>query len=388
MGDGTLGGSAAPAFDERALEDCATRNPSRFGFAEAARRRLSDKSDRILVGSRRQGINAKVISRSDFVWGCAALVAALPSAARAEAGRGAWSLAAPLPTERSEDSVAAIGTVLYVVGGYVPAGPNPKFLEVNGRADVDGALVQAYDAVANAWQQRASLPSGLNHIGVVEFGGKLFTFGGFERQNRGAVADANVYDAAADRWAPIAPVPTRRGSIAVAALGANIHLVGGRDEHSVGTHDVYDVAANTYASARPLPIGRDHMGLIAFDGHLYAIAGRIDDFDHNTSFVDMYDPATDTWAALAAMPSQRSGMAVAVYRDQIFALGGERRGGTFTNNEAFDPRLNTWGVFAPLPEGRHGTGAVVIRDAIYLPAGGPVNGGSRQSTTLYVFRLD
>jgi hypothetical protein len=49
MGDGTLGGSAAPAFDERALEDCATRNPSRFGFAEAARRRLSDKSDRLLV---------------------------------------------------------------------------------------------------------------------------------------------------------------------------------------------------------------------------------------------------------------------------------------------------------------------------------------------------
>jgi hypothetical protein len=26
-------------------------------------------------------------------------------------------------------------------------------------------------------------------------------------------------------------------------------------------------------------------------------------------------------------------------------------------------------------------------DAIYLPAGGPVNGGSRQSTTLFVFRL-
>jgi hypothetical protein len=31
------------------LEDCAARGSSRFGFAEAARRRPSDKSDRLLV---------------------------------------------------------------------------------------------------------------------------------------------------------------------------------------------------------------------------------------------------------------------------------------------------------------------------------------------------
>jgi hypothetical protein len=280
-----------------------------------------------------------------------------------------------------------IDETLYVVGGYVPAGPNPKFLEATGHADVDGSLVEAYVAAANTWQQRASLPSGLNHIGIVAFGGKLYTFGGFERQNRGAVADANVYDPVADRWTPIAPVLSPRGSIAVAAVGTRIHLVGGRDEHRVGTHDVYDVSTNTYAPARPLPIGRDHMGLVQFEGRLYAIAGRIDDFDHNTSYVDMHDPAADTWTALAAMPSNRSGMAVAVYRERIFAIGGERRGGTFTNNEAFDPRANSWSTYAPLPQGRHGTGAAVIGDAIYLPAGGPVNGGSCQSTTLFAFRL-
>jgi hypothetical protein len=43
-------------------------------------------------------------------------------------------------------------------------------------------------------------------------------------------------------------------------------------------------------------------------------------------------------------------------------------------------------VLAPLPEGRHGTGGAVVGDAFYLPAGGPVNGGSRQSDTLFVFR--
>lgn len=80
-------------------------------------------------------------------------------------------------------------------------------------------------------------------------------------------------------------------------------------------------------------------------------------------------------------------MAVAVYRDRIFAIGGERAGSTFTNNEAFDPEKNAWSAFAPLPKGRHGTGAVVVGDRLYLPAGAPVNGGSRQSTTLYEFTM-
>jgi hypothetical protein len=74
-----------------------------------------------------------------------------------------------------------------------------------------------------------------------------------------------------------------------------------------------------------------------------------------------------------------------VYRGQLFYIGGERGGGTFTQNEAFDPRTARWTELAPLPSGRHGTGAAVIADALYLPAGGPVTGGSEQSTTLYIY---
>jgi len=328
-----------------------------------------------------------VTSRREFLCAAGALALASPIAASAQPSSGNWTTAAALPAPRSEDVVAAIGTTMYVAGGYVPAGPSPKVLEASGHADVDGSLVQAYDAATNRWRTCAPLPKGLNHVGMVGSSGKLFTFGGFEAQNRDAVADANAYDPQSDRWMPLAPVPVKLGSISVADLHGAIHLVGGRDEHSVGFHHVYDPKTNRYANAAPLPIGRDHMGLVAFDGKLYAIAGRIDDFDHNTSYVDVYDPAVDRWSSVAPMPSQRSGVAVALYRDRIFAIGGERRGGTFTNNEAFDPRTNSWSVFAPLPEGRHGTGAAVLGDSLYLPGGGPLNGGSMQSTTLFVFHL-
>lgn len=311
------------------------------------------------------------------------LVLATLAATASEMGH--WSTSTPLPTERSEVSVAALGTRVYVVGGYAPAGAHPTVLDVSGHVDVDEPLCQSFDATTARWSSCAALPRGMNHIGLVGAAGKLYAFGGFVRQNRGPVVDANVYDPATDRWTAIASVPSARGSIAITVLDGKIHLVGGRDEHSVGTHDVYDPATNTYASAAPLPEARDHMGLIAYDGKLYAVGGRIDDFNHNTSYCDVYDPANDRWSACAPMPSQRSGMAVALYRDRVLAIGGERGGGTFTNNEAYDPRTNTWTTLAALPEGRHGTGAAVVGERLYVPAGGPLNGGSRQSSTLYVF---
>jgi hypothetical protein len=299
---------------------------------------------------------------------------------------GSWTTGPQLPTRRSEVAVAAVGNVLYVIGGYAAAGPNPTALDASGNVDVDQPLVQAFDLATGRWSTRAPLPHGLNHVGVAALGGKIYAFGGFAQQNRSPVTEASVYDPATDAWTPLVPLPTALGSIAVAVLGGKLHLVGGRDVHSVGTHWVFDPVTQRYTVAAPLTVGRDHMGLVAYAGKLYAIAGRIDDFAHNTSYVDVYDPAANRWTAGAPMPSQRSGMAVTLYRDHILAVGGEHGGGTFTNNEAYDPRTNAWTVLAPLPEGRHGTGAAGIGDALYLPAGAPMNGGSRQSDTLFVFR--
>ncbi len=317
----------------------------------------------------------------------AACVAVLVAGAAAAQGTlGTWTTGAPLPTARSEDSVAAIGNTIYVIGGYAAAGANPASLDSTGRVDVDQPLVQAFDVQTGRWTNRAPLPRGLNHVGVAALGGKVYAFGGFTQQNRGPVAEANVYDPATNAWTALPPLPAALGSISVVAFDGKLHLIGGRDVHSVATHTVFDPAAKTYAGAAPLPVGRDHMGLVAFAGKLYAIAGRVDDFNHNTSYVDVYDPATDRWTSGKPMPSQRSGSAVAVYHGRILVIGGEYGGGAYTNNEAYDPSADSWTALAPLPEGRHGTGAAVVGDALYVPAGAPVNGGSRQTDTLLVFR--
>jgi N-acetylneuraminic acid mutarotase len=287
---------------------------------------------------------------------------------------GHWEERTKLPTAVSEDAVAAVDDKLYVLGGYALG----SFAQ---------PLVQAYDPVTDAWKSRAPMPRGLNHAAVTAFDGKIYTFGGFVEQNRNAVADCNVYDPVSDKWSAIAPLVNKRGAIAVAVLDGKIHAVGGRDVLSVGEHDVYDPASNTWSSAQPLPQGegRDHLGLLAYEGKLYAIAGRFNDFNHNTNLVERYDPATDRWSELPRIPTARSGGAAVVYHGLLLYIGGERKGGTFTENEAFDPVAGRWLKLTPLALGRHGTGAALIGDAVYLPAGGPVNGGKEQSKTLFVY---
>src|SRR5581483_5499123 len=78
-------------------------------------------------------------------------------------GLGAWSSGAQLPVPRSEDAVAAVGSTIYVIGGYAPAGAHPAALDSTGAVDVDEPLVQAFDLNTGRWSDRAPLPRGLNH---------------------------------------------------------------------------------------------------------------------------------------------------------------------------------------------------------------------------------
>jgi len=127
------------------------------------------------------------------------------------------------------------------------------------------------------------------------------------------------------------------------------------------------------------------MALVAAQGKLYAIGGRFNTFAHNVSYNEEYDPATDRWQEKQPLPTARSGCAAALFNGRIFVIGGEYDGGVFTQNEAYDPSTGQWTTFGPLPEGRHGTGAAAIGASLYVPVGAPVNGGSRQSSSLAIF---
>ena len=61
-----------------------------------------------------------------------------------------------------------------------------------------------------------------------------------------------------------------------------------------------------------------------------------------TDIIERYDPVLDKWVTdLEPIPSKRTRIAATSIDGSIYVLGGERRRGTFDNNERFNSVTNT-----------------------------------------------
>jgi len=301
---------------------------------------------------------------------------------------GRWVERATLPIPRTEMAWAAEAQGrLWVIGGYAEQMVNNSFVHV-------------YDPVTDSWAEKARLPRGANHVGVVGAGDRIYAFGGFSNQNRGADTLAFVYDIAADRWSPVAPMPRPRGAGALALVNGRIHHIGGASEPeseraSVGWHEVYDPQADRWERKKALPGARDHAGVVVHNGLIHVIGGRFNTFEYNTALHHVYDAARDQWEERAPLPARRSGHGLVIYRGRFFAMGGESGqfvGGQLTGQvhgqmESYDPVADTWQSHAPMPTPRHGMGAVTIGEFIYVAGGGPIVGGGVKTAVHEAFTL-
>lgn len=299
---------------------------------------------------------------------------------------GRWETRAALPLPRSEMAWAtAWEGRMHILGGYA-------------EQRVDRPYHHVYDPGADRWEQRAPLPRGANHVGVVADAGRVYALGGFTEQNRSAHAGAYVYDVAADRWSEIAPLSRPRGAAAVAVLEGRIHVIGGAadpasERASVAWHERYDPQADRWEIRKPLPGARDHAGIVAHHGVIHVIGGRFNTFEYNTAMHHVYLPQRDLWTERAPMPTARSGHGLVLLNGRFWAMGGETgrfENGTLTGTvhgqmESYDPATDTWQSHAPMPTPRHGLGAAALGGRIHVAGGGPVVGGGIQTSTHEAF---
>jgi hypothetical protein len=289
---------------------------------------------------------------------------------------GIWSEAAPLPVPRSEMAWAtAENDRIHIIGGYA-------------EQQVARPYHHVFDAHTGRWQQAAPIPRGANHIGVAADAGVVYAFGGFVDRNRIAVPDCYAYVVADDRWHAIRPLSRgSRGAISLVAFNGLIHAVGGRDVRSVDWHEAYDPKADTWHTLAPVPGPRDHSAAVVVAGMISVVGGRMDTFDFNTGMHVVYDAKADRWGERAPMPTPRSGHGGVLYRGKLFCMGGEGTRRVFGQVEAYDPQADSWQAYASMRTPRHGMGAAVVGDAIHVAGGGPMNGGSFQTSVHEVFKV-
>ena len=136
--------------------------------------------------------------------------------------------------------------------------------------------------------------------------GKIYVLGGYTDDDQvGCVAAGRVdaYDPVADSWQQLAAMPTARSSHAAAVVDGKIYVSGGSldsCEHSDAL-EAFDPVTNTWTTLASLSGGRAFHTSAAFNGKLcvfggYSVDGRID-------LVEVYSPASNSWARAADMPS-------------------------------------------------------------------------------------
>lgn len=320
---------------------------------------------RLLGGSIRRGV----------LGACLCLIALPVCAAQQQQDGGGWRTAAPAPTKRTEVAAATVGGKIYVVGGF----EEPSLGNVLSFAITPS--LEEYDPATDQWTAKAPMPVGLHHVGIGVVGGRLYVIGGYKKSGLsvwGPVATVYAYDPVADAWSERAPMPTARGALSVTVHEGKLYAIGGYEGRAnSGAVEAYDPVRNSWTSRAPLPTPRDHLATATAAGKVYAIGGRLKgDYHRNLSVTEVYDPNADTWSRALDLPTARSGITAAEVGDRVYVFGGEGADGTFRENEAYDPARDAWQSMVPMPTARHGLGSAVAEGRIYVISGGPKPGGS------------
>lgn len=274
-----------------------------------------------------------------------------------------WTRHPSTTAGRTEVAAAAIGPLIFTVGGFT-----------------DGALatsmVEVFHAAEERWASTTPYPIPIHHATAVAHGGLLYVLGGFTTSAFVATDLAFRYDPGSGLWTPLPQLPAARGAHAAALVDGNIYVVGGvgTDGSLLEAVHALHLETETWTTVAPLPTPRDHLAASALGPKLYAAGGRNLSPGANLDVMEVFDPGRNSWSTLRSMPTPRGGIGAASWEGSIVVAGGETASSTFAEVEAYDPATGQWRTLPPLPTPRHGLGVAVAGDRFYALLGGPEPG--------------
>lgn len=274
-----------------------------------------------------------------------------------------WTTRAPLPSARQRPAAAAIGGVLYAIGGLSSTG-----MVLNS--------VVAYPPGSNSWSTKAVLPSaryGAN--GATAIGGKIYLAGGFNSAGT-LTRTLYAYNPSTNTWATKSNMPVASGCGGSAAIGGRLYVFTGCTllstgvQVSAGLLHRYDPGTNTWTTLPEAPEAHVQPVVATVGGKLY-VAGGSTGSGAMSARLDMYDPATNTWTTQNSMPTARVAAAGGSDGSLLYVIGG-RTGTTYLRTvEAYNPVTQSWGALADMPTARAGLAVSFINsDARFYAVGG------------------
>jgi Kelch motif len=298
----------------------------------------------------------------------------IPSGRASSPGR--WREEPPSPLSRSEIKAAVADGGVYLIGGQGTGGRSV------------GSVIR-FDPRTGRYTQVAKLPSRLDHAGVAARGSNVYVVGGYvDSRPTGA---AWRFSLETRRWTALPSLRAPRGGLGAAAIGDRIYAAGGAPTtfpnyyaKPYGTLEVLDLKTSRWTFARDMPTPRHHVAAAALGGKLYVIGGR-SPTDFSLPTAERYDPSHDRWERLAPLPQGVGGAEAAVTGGRLVVTGGgdeeglaDGRGWVTPAVWSLRPDDASWRRMPDLSSARHGHASASFGGRVYVFEGAPCPGYGRQ----------
>jgi hypothetical protein len=178
---------------------------------------------------------------------------------------GIWTEAAAVNHPRWRPAGAAIGNVIYMVGGNIRANGATSNVPVGTTNSVE-ALDLSVDG--GTWTPKAAMPTARQNLGVATFGTRLFAAGGYGL-NAVEVDALEIYESTTDSWTTATPVPTGRLNLATAIVSNTLFVLGGNyadvstTPRGLAVVEAYDIESGTWSAAEPMDVPRQGFAAVA-----------------------------------------------------------------------------------------------------------------------------
>ena len=254
-----------------------------------------------------------------------------------------WTSGPEIPGPRNHIAVTRMGDSIFAIGGaQSPSGGPPSY---RPRADV-----HMIHAGASDWIAREPLPEPRAAGGAAAIGSELFVVGGFHRpivdgpdwfEWESRLAPSTLRWRPGEGWDVVEDIPTLRDHVAVVALDGGVHAIGGRRLlifETTGRHERLDPSTGAWEgglAARPR--GRGGAAAVVLDGRIHLLGGE--PRDRGTRH-DVFDPAENRWLVGTPLPRPVHGAPAVVFDGRIYLFGG-------AENEAWDDLQRDVWMFTP-----------------------------------------
>jgi kelch-like protein 38 len=195
-----------------------------------------------------------------------------------------------MPDARSHHATVAVGSAIYVLGGFGDDVANDDNVGVP-----IATAVFKFDSALGTWIKVAPMVAPRSDFAACAVGKDLYVFGGFDDFRLGKSNTVSKYDTVANEWSILAPMPGAHSYHSASVLDGLVYIV-------AGGHDVlqFDPTSGVWSTLAPTSVNRFYGVSFVIGDHLYAAGGQ-----HEVS-VERYDLATNTWTAVADMLEARA----------------------------------------------------------------------------------